>query len=217
MKRFSALFLLFFIALFHAPAGALALSQGMEVYLTFDDGPSREHTPAVLDTLRRHGVKATFFVVGKSIRANRDIIARMRREGHTVGAHCDEHVYEKVYKSHQTFKADLRKCVETIERALPGYKVRFYRFPGGSFGKSERIKSIVKDMGLEIIDWNCVNGDTEIKDAREGEILSAVKSTSRGKKKAVILMHDNKKITAQTLDAVIKFFKEKGYTFKKFV
>lgn len=215
MKRLAAALACLLSLLIFSPCGMANALSG-EVYLTFDDGPSREYTPAILDALKSHGVKATFFVVGKSVRANGDILRRMRQEGHSIGVHCDEHVYAKIYKNYPAFSKDLKKCIDTVERTLPGYKVKYYRFPGGSFGKSDRIIRIVKGMGLEIVDWNCVNGDTEIKNAGEREILSCVKSTSKGKKKAVILMHDNKGITARTLPAVIKYFKQKGYRFKKF-
>jgi peptidoglycan/xylan/chitin deacetylase (PgdA/CDA1 family) len=216
MKRFVALIAIALISLSFIPCSAHALSEQREIYLTFDDGPSRQYTPAILDVLKAHGVKATFFVVGKNVGTCGDIMRRMRREGHTIGAHCHEHVYARIYKSPQSFKTDLLKCIDAIQRALPGYKVRHYRFPGGSFTVSERYIRIVREMGLEIVDWNCVNGDTEIRDASEQEIMSAVISTSRGKRKAVVLMHDNKRITADTLDAIIKHFKDKGYIFRKF-
>ena len=61
------------------------------VYLTFDDGPSPETTPRILDTLRAHGAKATFFVVGRQAAAHPEIVRRMLDEGHTVGGHTYHH------------------------------------------------------------------------------------------------------------------------------
>lgn len=216
MKRLVAAVCIVLISLSLIPGRAHALSEQREIYLTFDDGPSRQYTPAILDILKRHGVKATFFVVGSNVATCGDILRRMLSEGHTIGAHCHEHVYSRIYKSPQRFQADLLKCIETIQRTLPGYKVRHYRFPGGSFTVSEGYIRIVKEMGLKIIDWNCVNGDTEIRGASKEQVIETAISTSKGKRKAVILMHDNKRITAKALDEVIRHFKEKGYKFRKF-
>ena len=57
------------------------------VALTFDDGPDAEETPRVLDVLKRHGVRATFFVVGERIEAHPELLLRMLSEGHTIGNH----------------------------------------------------------------------------------------------------------------------------------
>ncbi|URX61528.1 polysaccharide deacetylase family protein [Luteibacter anthropi] len=60
-------------------------------YLSFDDGPDPEHTPRLLDTLARHGVKASFFLVGEKIAAHPGIVERIVAEGHMVGNHSYSH------------------------------------------------------------------------------------------------------------------------------
>ncbi|KAF1007329.1 MAG: Peptidoglycan-N-acetylglucosamine deacetylase [Luteibacter sp.] len=60
-------------------------------YLSFDDGPDPEHTPPLLDTLARHGVKASFFLVGEKIEAHPEIVERIVAEGHMVGNHSYSH------------------------------------------------------------------------------------------------------------------------------
>src|SRR5690242_1573529 len=62
-----------------------------EVALTFDDGPHPATTPALLDLLRRHGVKATFFFTGIRAAAHRDLVARTVEEGHAVYGHGWDH------------------------------------------------------------------------------------------------------------------------------
>jgi peptidoglycan/xylan/chitin deacetylase (PgdA/CDA1 family) len=184
------------------------------VYLTFDDGPNAYLTPEVLDILKKQNVKASFFIVGINAANNKDILKRIRDEGHTIGVHCYRHIYKKIYKNAASFEADINSCLNVIKTILPDYKVLYYRFPGGSFNRKESYMNIVKKAGLKIIDWNCVNGDTQVKFSKS-EIIDTVKTTSQGKKKAVLLMHDNKKITAGTLESVILYFKSKGYEFKK--
>src|SRR5690606_9438289 len=74
-----------------------ARAQGPEaserrVWLTFDDGPHPEHTPRVLDTLKAHGVHATFFVIGRMVERNgTDLLKRARDEGHCIGNHSETH------------------------------------------------------------------------------------------------------------------------------
>jgi peptidoglycan-N-acetylglucosamine deacetylase len=65
--------------------------QTAERYLTFDDGPDPEHTPPLLDLLRTHGIKATFFVVGEKVEQHPHIVERMVREGHAIGNHSYSH------------------------------------------------------------------------------------------------------------------------------
>ena len=62
------------------------------VYLTFDDGPIPESTPFILDTLRKFGAKATFFMVGENVLRNHDLYNRIVEEGHQVGNHTFNHI-----------------------------------------------------------------------------------------------------------------------------
>ena len=62
------------------------------VYLTFDDGPIPESTPFLLETLRRYGARATFFVVGDNVRKHPDLYQQLLAEGHSVGNHTYHHL-----------------------------------------------------------------------------------------------------------------------------
>ena len=76
----------------------LAGEEGLEepeqklIALTFDDGPRRSTTTELLDGLAQRGVKATFFLIGAQVEANRDVVRRMDREGHQIGIHTYDHV-----------------------------------------------------------------------------------------------------------------------------
>src|SRR5262249_19721153 len=62
------------------------------IALTFDDGPDPVYTPKILDILRAHRARATFFVVGERAARHPELIRRMHREGHTVGTHTQRHL-----------------------------------------------------------------------------------------------------------------------------
>lgn len=61
------------------------------VYLTFDDGPHAEHTPELLDLLKQHDARATFFLIGESAQAHPDIVTRIVADGHSIGNHSMTH------------------------------------------------------------------------------------------------------------------------------
>jgi peptidoglycan/xylan/chitin deacetylase (PgdA/CDA1 family) len=77
-------------------------------YLSFDDGPEPEHTPKLLDVLARHGVKASFFLVGEKIEQYPEIVQRIVGEGHMIGNHS---------YSHWSFRnMNLRKQLDEVYR-----------------------------------------------------------------------------------------------------
>ena len=84
---------------------------GKKVYLTFDDGPG-PNTKKLLDILKKNGVKATFFVTGKTDDFSKEIYKRIVDEGHTLGMHSYSHVYEEIYASDKAFTQDLDKLYE---------------------------------------------------------------------------------------------------------
>ena len=63
-----------------------------EVALTFDDGPSPKYTPLLLDGLKERNVQATFFLLGKNVKENQELVQRMQAEGHLLGNHTYNHV-----------------------------------------------------------------------------------------------------------------------------
>ena len=79
-----------------------------KVYLTFDDGPS-DHTAQILDILKKHKVKATFFVVGKETEHAKKMYQRIVLEGHTLAMHSYSHNYDQIYASVDAFSKDLMK------------------------------------------------------------------------------------------------------------
>ena len=79
------------------------------VALTFDDGPEIFYTPRILDVLREHQVKATFFVVGENVEANPELLRQMVREGHQVENHTHTHP-ELVKKGGSRIDEEIYRC-----------------------------------------------------------------------------------------------------------
>ena len=104
---------------------------GKFIYLTFDDGPGR-YTPGLLDILKKHNVKATFFVVGNG---DLSILKRINGEGHSIGLHANEHTYSKIYASDEAFLADQAIISQKVYDQV-GFYTTIMRFPGVAFSAS---------------------------------------------------------------------------------
>ena len=193
-------------------------------YLTFDDGPSANITPQILDTLKVEGVPATFFVVGQRVRLHPELVKRAYDEGHYIANHSYTHTYSKIYQSVDTIFGEYIDCENAVREALgiPDYKMYLFRFPGGSAGgRYADIKADAKDFlnsySVVHTNWNCMTGDAEGKNTVEDQ-MNELKTTMEGDDTIIVLMHDSsdKQVTADTLPEAIHYLKEQGYTFKNF-
>ena len=193
-------------------------------YLTFDDGPSANITPQILDTLKAENVTATFFVVGQRVRLYPHLVKRAYDEGNYIANHSNTHAYSKIYESVDTVFGEYVECENAVRDALgiPDYRMFLFRFPGGSAGgRYADIKSQAKELlnsyGVAHTNWNCMTGDAEGKNTMEDQ-MNELKATMEGDDTIIVLMHDasDKQVTADTLPEVIHYLKEQGYTFKNF-
>lgn len=194
-----------------------------EVFLTFDDGPSRNNTPQILNILKANGVKGTFFLIGKNAEQNPDIVKSLHDSGMTIIAHSHTHDY-KIYKDIKIYFSDLDRCNQVIKSITNEEPLPFTRFPGGSgnrMGFSEEMKKIkktLKDKELSYVDWNVSSSDaagaTVAVSIIKDNVISRIKYTNF----AVVLMHDSsaKTTTVEALPHIIKYLKEKKYIFRTF-
>ena len=196
--------------------------EGKRAFLTFDDGPTKEVTPHILDILDKYNIKATFFVLGTRVKQNPDILKRAYESGHYIANHGYSHKYSKIYESVDTILEEYNKTEDAIREALgnPDYRSHLFRFPGGSKGGPyEKIKkearTKLKEEGIAYLDWSALTYDAGGAKTKE-DILKNLKDTLNGWDNVVILMHDaaDKKITYETLEDVIKYLQEQGYAFK---
>lgn len=195
-------------------------------YLTFDDGPTTNITPQILDTLRKYNVKATFFQVASLIEANPDIARRVYEEGHLIANHSSNHEYDELYASTESFMSEVNECYEVIKGIGDGEEpFKLVRFPGGSFKSSadsyssvkQQCKISLQDAGFYYCDWNTLNGDAEGKTKNASELLEYLKDYSEGQDNLVVLMHDAaaKQATANYLGSAIEWLISEGYTFHR--
>ena len=181
------------------------------MYLTFDDGPSAENTAAVLDTLKKYDIKATFFVVGENVRKHPDIARRIVEEGHTIGIHCNRHDYKEIYASVDSYLADFQEAYDTVYE-VTGVEVQLFRFPGGSinaYNKDvyEEIIEKMTEKGFIYFDWNGSLEDATKHNEPE-RLLQNARESTLGRKKVVMLAHDIVGNTSLCLEDLIQQFPE---------
>jgi len=186
-------------------------------YLTFDDGPSINNTPKILDILKKSNIKATFFVIGENAEKNSELIKREVAEGHVVGNHTYSHNMKYIYSDPSNFISDLDKGDKVLKSIIGNeYNLKLIRFPGGSFGqKLQPYREAAKKAGYHYVDWNDLNGDAEHNNVPVSALLNELQKYTI-QDHVVILMHDApaKVTTEQALPQAIEFLKSKGYTFE---
>ena len=139
-------------------------SSGKKIYFTFDDGPTYMTEP-LLEILKKHRVKASFFVT--NVEGRVDILKRIAEEGHSVCLHSFSHDYKTVYSSPEGYFEDLKKIDDLVYETV-GIRSKTVRLPGGTHntvhsdyceGIIPVILSELKEKGYRVIDWDCDNND----------------------------------------------------------
>ena len=194
------------------------VSNNKTIYLTFDDGPGA-HTQRLLDILRQYNVKATFFVTGYDMRYN-ELLTKEHDEGHTVGLHSYTHNYGVIYTSIDAYMQDLLKIQEKVKQ-YTNEESKIIRFPGGSSNTISRryktgimsdLTKKVEEIGFRYFDWTIMSGDAgNTKDSNK--IVQNVINGIKEDKVNVILMHDTKSYTVDSVERIIQYGLANGYTF----
>lgn len=192
------------------------------IYLTFDDGPSLDITPKVLDILKEENIKATFFVLNYE-QSKEGLIKRIVQEGHTIGIHGYSHVYKDIYFSDDAYMNNIYKLQEKIKNTT-GITTKYTRFPGGSSntvskkyssGIMTRLTKRVLEEGYKYYDWNVSVEDAGSSKTSE-EVYNRFVNGLSDTRANIVLMHDftgNNK-TLDVLRDMIHYGKENGYTFE---
>ncbi len=187
---------------------------GKIVYLTFDDGPSK-HTPEVLDLLKKEGIQATFFVTGQQVDNYPDIAKRIVEEGHAIGNHTYNHVYEQLYGGFGAFAEQVMQTDESIYQAT-GVRTPLFRAPGGTYTNFDRgYFEAMKEAGYIVHDWNVDSGDSKRRGVPASEIVANVKA-SKLADVLNVLLHDSggHEASVKALPEIIRYYKQLGYAFR---
>ena len=183
------------------------------VYLTFDDGPS-DYTDEILDILKEHNAKATFFVLAKD--GYDEQYNRILAEGHTLGMHSYSHKYSVIYSSMDAYREDVNAISSFLEQKT-GLRPKFYRFPGGSSNdvsdnNMQDMLHFLSSEGYTYYDWNVSSEDASRTMKDTNVIVKNVVNGIGDKTNSVVLMHDStaKRTTVEALPIILETLQQKG-------
>ncbi len=172
------------------------------LYLSFDDGPVEGVTEWVLDVLKEHNIKATFFCVGENIEKNPAIFARIITEGHAVGNHTHNHI--------KGLKFGVTEYMANVEKCEPLTKSMLFRPPYGQLRLSQ-YKALLNG-GYKIVMWDVISYDYET--IRPEKCFKNVKNNV--KNGSIVVFHDSfkaEKNIKYTLPKTIDYFLKLNYNF----
>lgn len=178
------------------------LTDGKKVALTFDDGPNKCFTEELLDGLAMRNVKATFFLIGKKVDENPEIVKRMYEEGHLIGNHTYDHVNLSAL-SEESAREQLDKTNDAIKR-ITGKVPEYLRPPFGNYKKH-----LDEEMTMIEVLWDVDPRDWSVKNA--GEVVKRV--VKKVEDEDIILLHDDYATSVVAALEIIDILQEQGYEF----
>ncbi|MFC6601732.1 glycosyltransferase [Ectobacillus funiculus] len=193
----------------------LGKAETKEVVLTFDDGPDPEYTTRILNILKQHHIKATFFVIGKNAMLNKDIVQRIYMEGHEIGNHTFSHRHTNSI-SYNQLKLELNASQRVIQ-GITGHSSLLYRPPYGyvdtpTVNQDFKRMLYTTEMGYLTVNYDIDSRDWEATSSKE-IVNNVLQELPNGN---VILLHDgggDRSSTVEALPEIIETLQNKGYTF----
>jgi peptidoglycan/xylan/chitin deacetylase (PgdA/CDA1 family) len=174
------------------------------VFLSFDDGPSDQFTPVILNTLKRNNVKALFFCIGQHAELFPDLVCRVSDEGHRIGNHTYRHNWKNAFKPSSIIEAEINHT-NNILFEITGSKPNLFRPPFGITNPT--IAKALKGTGMHSVGWDIRSFDTISKDPQK--LIRRIGDKLRPG--SIILLHDNREITSRILNELIQTIQNKGY------
>ena len=192
------------------------VGQEKVIYLTFDDGPHPEITAWVIDELKKHQIKATFFCVGDNLKKHPETAKQLLTEGHQIGNHTMHHIKGWKHKNVDYLKdiedcdTEIRKIHEQMndEKAQP----RLFRPPYGQIKPSQI--ELLREQGYEIIQWSDLSCDYDKHLNCEKSLSALVKNAKPG---SIVVFHDSEKAEnqlKQILPSYLEAMLAEGFTFE---
>ncbi|MEI8007798.1 MAG: polysaccharide deacetylase family protein [Bacteroidota bacterium] len=176
------------------------------ISLSFDDGPDAALSPGILDVLKKHKVRAGFFLIGKKINGNEALVKRIYEEGHIIGNHSYSHTNLWDLMSSGKMASEIEKTGSEI-KAVTGKTIRYFRPPFGVI--NPMVAKAVKKTGMTVVTWRFRSFDTTASSS-EALLGKALKKVTPGD---ILLFHDSCLLTAGILEKLIVSLQARGFAF----
>lgn len=181
------------------------------VALSFDDGPTAKHTPAVLQILAREHVPATFFVLGRQVKLYPEIVRQEAAQGHAVALHGYSHTDIRTLSASE-LNRELNDSADLIRRA--GVQFKPYFRPPWGYATDKEIRT-VESAGYSVVMWTL--GIESVLAPTPQQMVTRLMQRLGDRQKAVILLHDgfdlDRTTTVQALPLLIDKLRAAGFTF----
>lgn len=181
-----------------------------KIYLTFDAGFENGNTEAILDALKKHHVKATFFVVGHYLETAPELVIRMVEEGHTVGNHTYHHYDMSKIADEDGFLEEIRSVEEKYKEITGQEMTKYYRPPQGKYSL-ENLR-MAKELGYHTFFWSLAYVDWNQDDQPTSE-EAFEKLMKRVHPGAIVLLHNTSSTNAEIMDELLAKWEAEGYSF----
>lgn len=191
------------------------------VYLTFDDGPHPPETERVLDLLREHGARATFFLIGSKVSGNEAVLRRMLEERHALGLHTYSHAGTFPLLSFDKMLADVNEGKRAVE-SVAGKKISLFRPPFGVTNPT--ISKVIRTLGLQTVGWDvrsfdtmfCKSSEHSCKQSGHDWYVPVVERIMKQVRPgSVILLHDRLDGASELLSLLLDSLAASGYDFTR--
>lgn len=176
------------------------------IYLTFDDGPIPIVTPFVLNILKKHNAKATFFCIGDNVSKNAEIFEQLKADGHAIGNHTYNHL--------RGWDTDNQLYLDNFLHADQLLNTPLFRPPYGRIKRAQikLLKNARPD--LKIMMWDVLSGDFDVDLSPEDCLQNVLKHTGQG---SIVVFHDSLKAFDRlkyVLPNALEYWSKQGYEFK---
>ncbi|MCB1510090.1 MAG: polysaccharide deacetylase family protein [Hyphomicrobiaceae bacterium] len=178
-----------------------------EIILTFDDGPQRIHTEAILDALKHHCTRATFFSIGKMALGYPEIIRRVLKEGHTVGTHTWSHRNLASRKQKGRAIAEIEEGISAVSRAVGRGVSPFFRYP---FLRDSK-ETLAHLQKRNVSTFSADLDSFDFKYRSPARLVSTLMARLKKKGKGIILMHDIQPVTSKALPRLLQELQAAGF------
>lgn len=187
----------------------VADTEEKKIYLTFDCGYELGYTEAILDALKKHSVKGTFFVVGHYLEESPELVKRMVEEGHTVANHSYNHPDMTSLSDEELIK-ELQTNADKFKELTGEEMINYYRPPQGKY-TLENLKKI-QDLGYHTFFWSLAYMDWDVKKQPTHE-EAFDKLLTRIHPGAIVLLHNTSQTNGEIMEELLTKWEEMGYTF----
>ena len=193
---------------------------GRKISLTFDDGPDEKATLEVSRFLKKNGIQATFFVLGKKVFENPEIIRSLDADGHVIGNHTYDHPRWE-FTTPELIREQIEKTENIVDQVLKdrypnGYPHRYFRPPyglpwtrGGTHATRKILQHVLDEKRIQLTLWHVDSEDWRYSEA--GEIIHHVKRCLNPVQGGIILFHDTRDTVIFVLEKMLALSKERNY------